>query len=473
MLLLHKGAKFVIKMAAKKRQLGSLVRPSEFLSKKDSANRKTGGTSERKTPSAVEFTLIPPSRYSSTSNAVKSKEPDIKFRPKPYDESRRVPKPVQKLHLTNTKDNVSCSRLGTGEEERFGIAAKSGNTPSQLDRKHQLLGEVDDSIEDSSFVLLKEIRSCKKQSEILHQELATQLEQLSKDKSNQKVTQSSNLERLEEALMQVHKNQDSSLKFHEFLESRVQKQADTIERVMQKFLDHQSEANITNDTLSRRLMRMQEEHRDIQLHLEKQLDAKERQCQSYKQSLQKVEKDLQDLEMTHRRDVSKFLKDVKEKDDIIAILQEAERDKDKKVKVFQLDKDKELNVLQEINAKEIESLRGALLKSQKELLLEKDASENLRKASLKRNKEVEELIDEKEKEIKELLGRLSEKDNELKNFIHKNDEERQQLIKNAELLKLEMEKEIEHLNRNIQRMNAEFEGILNDEKQSAKDLKGI
>ena len=456
--------KFVVKMATKKSQVSNLIRPSEFLvTRKDGSKGKSAAAFDEKIPHSVEANLIRPSQYALAKNVSNIDTSGVKIRP-PSDHavSHESGRPGLEDAGHGAFGLKHDSSNASGRDE-VNVGSLSSKSPTDLGWKQQA--------PEIPTKLLSEIQSCKEQNQRLHQELGLQLKKLVEEKFEDKVTPSLNPEKLDEALLQLHKNQDRSVRFYDLMESKVQKQAEIIERMTQQFLDHQAELNAGNEKLSRKLLRIQEEHRDSEMHLEKQLGLKEKQCHDFKQSLQKVEEELEDLKAKTGMEMSKLKNKVQLKDELIANLQLEIKTKDERYKDLLLAKERELTLLNDSTVQEIQLLKEASRKYKQDCESQKKAVANLSETLVEKNKEIQELIKAKDEKIAKVLIISDEKDAEMKKLIASRDEEVEKLAKDKEVLRSELQKRIYHLEDNCCKIQSEFEQHLSNAKEYAECLK--
>ena len=253
-------------MAAKAGHSSGLLRPSEFSSRQDNeSKRRVLLVGKDVTSGRPDAYLIPPSKYTSEKTSALKPQGNLTTLKR---ETGRGPE-IPHVMYPRSKDDILKSSKSQAQAETSNEAAK---TPSDfLSTQKSTL--QNDAIKDSSAVLLREIQSCKKQNAQLHQDLISQLQKLTDEKPQDSF--SADQKAMGDALSQAPRNNTSNTHLHDILETKVQKQAEAVDRMLQQFLEHQFELNANNEKLSRRLLRMQEEHRDTQLHLQKQLDFKE------------------------------------------------------------------------------------------------------------------------------------------------------------------------------------------------------
>ena len=451
-------------MAAKMVPASTLLRPSEFSSQRKSRSKVKTLSPDRSGPAIKsDLNLMPPSKYVSGKTSRKGKDDLTKYsRPSVGSD----PATSHALHPKVEDDTLKVRIKEKVNIDRFSEDVK---TPLEFQVK-QKPSLKSGTIKDSSVHLLMEIQSCKSQNEKLHQELISQLQKLASDKC--KDATSADTKRINDALLHVHENHERSSRFHDLMEAQLQKQADTIDKVMQQFLDRQSELNSSNEKLSMKLLRVQEEHRDMQMHLEKQLDFKEKQCSDYKNSLQKTENELQELKMKYRSELGTLQGNLKLKDEMIASLEEASKTKDRDIQKLHDMKQKELDLLQENTSRKVRSLNEALSRYEKDYEMEKQEHEKALEIMLAKEKEVCNNMITREQELRELMATLEGKNNEIKLLnasIERRDEE---IVKKTEKLKSEMQWKIDTLEENCIRIKSEYEHQLDDEKQKLKVYEG-
>ena len=445
-------------MAAKTVPLNALLKPAEFSSRlENESKRKVPTVDGSKDGIRSDMHLIPPSKYAS----VKGQEP--KSNPRTQRHRGKVCANTSKQRSRASNSKIDLPKSSTKKQVAINMPTEAVKTPSDFEVKLQPSLRHDLS-RDSSVQLLMEIQSCKNQNEKLHQELISQLQKLSSEK-------------FKDTTSADHKGagdtHDRSQQFHDFVEVKMQKQADSVDRLMQQFLDHQAELNISNEKLTRKLVRVQEEHRDVQLHLEKQLDFKEKQCSDYKQSLQKTENELQELKVKWRSEMSSLESDVKLKDELISALESASKSKDMDLQHLQNVKQEEVKLLQEKTYSTINSLKEELSKCREKYGIEKQEHEKVMAALVAKDEEFRNVMRTKEQEIREIMVMLEERNNTIK-LLNKNSEERDhEHLKDTGLLRLEMQKRVESLEENCNKIKSEYEHLLESEKESLKDLKGM
>ena len=453
-------------MAAKAVQSSGLLRPSEFSNRQENELKRRVLLAGRDVASAKsDAYLIPPSKYTSgKTSALKPQEKRTTLKC----DTERGPE-IPHIMFSRSKNDMLKPSKNRAQAEMSNASNETAKTPSDfLSTQKSTL--QNDAIKDSSAVLLREIQSCKKQNAKLHQELISQLQKLTDEKLQD--SSSASQKAMGDTLSQAPRNNIRNTHLHDIVETKVQKQAEAVDRMLQQFLEHQFELNANNEKLSRRLLRMQEEHRDTQLHLQKQLDLKEVQCCDYRNSLQKIENELQDLKVKSRSEVNALQKDMKLKDELLAALEEENKVKDKAISHLQSARQKELSLLQENTSQEIVSLKEALVKCQKEYEVEKKEHEKTVMINLKKEKEINGALNAEKQEVKQLKEFLEEKNGEIRLLsvnIRKKDEE---LLNETEQLRSKMQREIDSLENQFSRIKSEYEDMLKDEKECSKTFIG-
>ena len=447
-------------------QSSGLLRPSEFYNRQENELKRRVLLAGRDVASAKsDAYLIPPSKYTSgKTSALKPQEKRTTLKC----DTGRGPE-IPHIMFSRSKNDMLKPSKNRAQAEMSNASNETAKTPSDfLSTQKSTL--QNDAIKDSSAVLLREIQSCKKQNAKLHQELISQLQKLTDEKLQD--SSSASQKAMGDTLSQAPRNNIRNTHLHDIVETKAQKQAEAVDRMLQQFLEHQFELNANNEKLSRQLLRMQEEHRDTQLHLQKQLDLKEGQCCDYRNSLQKIENELQDLKVKSRSEVNALQKDMKLKDELVAALEEENKVKDKSISHLQSARQKELSLLQENTSQEIVSLKEALVKCQKEYEVEKKEHEKTVMINLKKEKEINGALNAEKQEVKQLKEFLEEKNGEIRLLsvnIRKKDEE---LLNETEQLRSKMQREIDSLENQFSRIKSEYEDMLKDEKECSKTFIG-
>ena len=433
-------------MATKKEPEGLLLGPSEFSRKlvKSGNNDSTSTYKVKKAQAISSKNLVPPSEW--TVKKVGTNEQDKKVR---EDISAGH-------HLKQHDDNQKESSI----EKRHAAIAKSKTCiPIDTDKRN---------LEDTTKKLMAEIKSCRKDNRKMHEDLAAQLQPLikvNKDASESFVRQSG-------PPQDIHRQEEldhiRNVQFQELLQTKVMKQTDNIDKVMKQFLEHQSEINADNENLRRKYSRLNEEYKDVKIHLEKQLEMKEKQCKDYVIKLQVLEVELQKMERQSQTEIHQLKKELQMRETTLTNLQSIKDASEKVFQQLQASRDAETKtVITEYDTK-LASLKLLLSKHEKDLQQEADRKKDLENSLKEKENIFEKNLQSKDDEVNVLKDQLESKEKGL----GKLKEELELSRKQVKELKFDMQTKQELCQKELAEMKENLDNLLKGEIHKTDTMKG-
>ncbi|XP_065055430.1 coiled-coil alpha-helical rod protein 1-like [Rhopilema esculentum] len=432
-------------MATKKEPEGLLLGPSEFSRKlvKSGNNDSASAYNVKKAQTISSKNLVPPSEW--TVKKVGTNEQDKKVR-----EDTSIGHHL-KQHDDNQKENSI--------EKRHAALAKS-KTCIPIDKDKRQL-------EDTTKKLMAEIKSCKEDNRKMHEDLAAQLQPLikvNKDASESTVDQNGPPQDFRRQEELDHKR---NVQFQELLQTKVQKQTDNIDKVMKQFLEHQSEINADNEKLRRKYSRLNEEYKDVKIHLEKQLEMKEKQCKDYVIKLQVLEDELQKMERQSQTEIHRLNNELKMKETTVTNLQSIKDASEKVFQQLQASRDAETKtIITEYDTK-LASLKLLLSKHEKDLQQEADKKKDLENTLKEKEKLFEKNLQSKDDEVNVLKDQLESKEKGLGKLTEELELSRNQV----EELKFDMQTKQELYEKELADMKKNQENCLKGEIHKANTMK--